>query len=48
MEEVFDAMSDCKSLEFDLFPKLAKMRQLAGYFTMGEYCHVSENARQHS
>lgn len=47
-EEVFDTMSDCKSLEFDLFPKLAKMRQLAGYFTMGEYCHVSENARQHS
>lgn len=44
---IFDILSDCKSLEFDLFPKLASMNQLAGHFTMGEYEHVSESLQKH-
>ncbi|MBI4895953.1 MAG: hypothetical protein HY832_00180 [Candidatus Aenigmarchaeota archaeon] len=43
--EVFRVMSDCSSLEFDLFPRLANIRQLVGHFTMGEYVHVSESSR---
>lgn len=39
---VFEAMKDCASLERDLFPKLARSGQLAGYFTMGEYFHAQE------
>lgn len=30
------------NLERDLFPKLAKSKQLLGYFTHGEYRHLSE------
>ena len=36
----FDLMSKCSSLEKDLFPKLAEMNQLTGFFTMGEYHHA--------
>ncbi len=28
------------SLERDLFPKLARIKQLAGFFTLGEYMHL--------
>jgi mannose-1-phosphate guanylyltransferase len=30
------------SLEKDLLPKIARIKQLVGYFTHGEYLHVSE------
>src|SRR3989344_2656908 len=33
------------NLERDLFPKLAKTKQLLGYFTHGEYRHLTENER---
>lgn len=39
---VFGLMQKTKSLECDLFPELAHMRQLVGYFTSGEYMHLSE------
>jgi len=38
--EVFELFKDVDSLEKDLFPKLARMKQLAGFFTYGEYEHV--------
>ena len=28
------------SLEKDLFPKLARIKQLTGFFTLGEYLHL--------
>lgn len=38
--EVFELFEDAVSLEKDLFPKLAKIKQLVGFFTYGEYLHV--------
>lgn len=38
--EVFQLFENVKSLENDLFPKLAKLKQLVGFFTYGEYVHV--------
>ena len=38
--EVFELFENVHSLEKDLFPKLARMKQLAGFFTYGEYEHV--------
>ncbi len=37
--EVFELFDNVKSLEKDLFPKLARIKQLVGYFTHGEYRH---------
>ena len=37
--EVFELFENVHSLEKDLFPKLARMKQLAGFFTYGEYEH---------
>lgn len=37
--EVFDLFDNVKSLEGDLFPKLARIKQLVGFFTHGEYRH---------
>ena len=37
--EIFELCGDAISLEKDLFPKLAKIKQLAGFFTYGEYFH---------
>jgi NDP-sugar pyrophosphorylase family protein len=37
--EVFELFDNVKSLERDLFPKLARIKQLAGFFTHGEYKH---------
>lgn len=37
--EVFELFDNVHSLEKDLFPKLARMKQLAGFFTYGEYVH---------
>jgi mannose-1-phosphate guanylyltransferase len=31
--------SHTPSLEKDLFPKLARIKQLVGFFTLGEYSH---------
>jgi len=38
--EVFELFSGVTSLEKDLFPKLAKIKQLVGFFTHGAYLHV--------
>ena|SRR3989338_1484360 len=39
-QEIFELFEGVESLEKDLFPKLARMKQLAGFFTYGEYEHV--------
>jgi len=38
--EVFEIFENEVSLEKDLFPKLARIKQLVGFFTYGEYRHV--------
>lgn len=38
--EIFEIFEDSISLEKDLFPKLAKIKQLVGFFTYGEYLHL--------
>lgn len=38
--EVFEMFENVYSLEKDLFPKLARLKQLVGFFTYGEYVHV--------
>jgi mannose-1-phosphate guanylyltransferase len=38
--EIFELLGSVISLERDLFPKLARMRQLIGFFTYGEYEHL--------
>ena len=40
--EIFEIFEDSVSLERDLFPKLARIKQLVGFFTYGEYFHFSE------
>ena len=39
--EIFELFGDAISLEKDLFPKLARMKQLVGFFTYGEYLHLA-------
>ena len=38
--EVFELFDNISSLEKDLFPKLARLNQLVGFFTYGEYEHL--------
>jgi|TARA_B100002003_G_scaffold248023_1_gene280839 NDP-sugar pyrophosphorylase family protein len=38
--EIFELFENVNSLEKDLFPKLARMKQLIGFFTYGEYMHI--------
>jgi len=38
--EIFELFENAPSLERDLFPKLARIKQLVGFFTHGEYAHV--------
>ena len=38
--EVFELFDNVNSLEKDLFPKLARLKQLIGFFTYGEYEHL--------
>jgi len=38
--EIFELFEQVSSLEKDLFSKLARMKQLVGFFTYGEYEHV--------
>jgi len=40
--EVFEMFENSISLEKDLFPKLARIKQLVGFFTYGEYLHVGK------
>lgn len=40
--EIFELFAGAHSLERDLFPKLAGLKQLAGFFTHGEYAHFGE------
>ena len=40
--EVFELFEGALSLEKQLFPKLARLKQLAGFFTYGEYLHISK------
>lgn len=37
--EIFEMLENADSLERDVFPKLARMKQLVGFFTYGEYEH---------
>ena len=37
--EIFELFNDVASLEKDLFPKLARIKQLVGFFTYGDYEH---------
>lgn len=39
--EIFELFEDDISLERDIFPKLAKIKQLIGFFTYGEYLHFN-------
>lgn len=39
---IFELFENTLSLEKDLFPKLARMKQLAGFFTYGEYLHMTD------
>jgi len=39
--EIFELFENVNSLEKDLFSKLAKMKQLIGFFTYGEYLHIN-------
>ena len=39
--EVFSLFENVSSLEKDLFPKLAKIKQLVGFLTYGEYIHIT-------
>jgi len=39
-QEVFELFDNVSSLEKDMFPKLARMKQLIGFFTYGEYEHL--------
>ena len=38
--EIFEMFEDITSLEKELFPKLARIKQLVGFFTYGEYMHL--------
>jgi NDP-sugar pyrophosphorylase family protein len=38
--EVFELFENVNSLEKDLFPKVARLNQLVGFFTYGEYEHL--------
>ena len=40
--EIFEMLRGCVSLEKDLFPKLARIKQLVGFFTYGEYIHAED------
>ncbi len=37
--EIFEMLENADSLERDVFPKLARLKQLVGFFTYGEYEH---------
>ena len=39
--EIFEMFEDATSLEKNLFPKLARLKQLVGFFTYGEYLHLN-------
>ena len=39
-KEIFELFEDIDSLEKNLFPKLARLKQLVGFITYGEYLHV--------
>ncbi|MBI2541634.1 nucleotidyltransferase family protein [Candidatus Woesearchaeota archaeon] len=40
--EIFEMFEDITSLEKELFPKLARMKQLVGFFNYGEYLHMTD------
>ena len=40
--EIFELFGYLISLEKDLFPKLARIKQLIGFFTYGEYVHFGD------
>ncbi|MBI1935324.1 hypothetical protein HYS31_02685 [Candidatus Woesearchaeota archaeon] len=40
--EVFELFEGAASLEKELFPRLARLKQLVGFFTYGEYVHVGD------
>jgi len=40
--EVFELFENAVSLEKDIFPRLARIKQLTGFFTYGEYYHMDK------
>ena len=40
--EIFELFNNVDSLEKDLFPKIARMKQLVGFFNYGEYVHIGD------
>lgn len=44
--EVFELFENVSSLEKDLFPKLARLKQLVGFFTYGEYEHFGQKSNK--
>ncbi|MFH1052956.1 MAG: sugar phosphate nucleotidyltransferase [Candidatus Woesearchaeota archaeon] len=40
--EIFELFENTASLEKDVFPRLARIKQLNGFFTYGEYHHMEE------
>ena len=40
--EIFEFFEGITSLEKDLFPKIARIKQLVGFFTYGEYMHFGK------
>ncbi|MFH1317256.1 MAG: nucleotidyltransferase family protein [Candidatus Woesearchaeota archaeon] len=40
--EIFELFENTSSLEKDVFPRLARIKQLNGFFTYGEYHHMEE------
>jgi len=40
--EIFELFEHAVSLEKDVFPRLARIKQLTGFFTYGEYVHLDE------
>jgi NDP-sugar pyrophosphorylase family protein len=44
-KEVFELFDNVNILEKDIFPKLARMKQLIGFFTYGEYMHLEAQKR---
>ena len=43
--EIFEIFEETVSLEKDLFPKLARIKQLVGFFTYGKYFHFNEGGK---
>ena len=41
--EIFSLLKNKKSLEHEIFPELAKQKQIQGFFTFGKFIHAPEH-----